>query len=206
MAINLHHKPEAITGHFGDGRHFGVRIDYSYEDSILGTAGAAKRLESLFLDGAFLVVYGDVLTDMDLTSLVRFHRLKRGVVTVGLYRVENPWACGLVGLDEDGRITDFVEKPPPEEVFTDLANAGVFVVEPTALSYIPPDTFYDFGHHLFPDLLRRGIALYGCPLSDTEYLIDIGTPEKYEQALREWRSVPERAMTASQGIRAQTWE
>jgi len=185
IAINLHHQPEAITDYFGDGRRFGVHITYSLEDPILGTAGAAKRLEHFFT-GDFVVVYGDVLTNLDLTALIGFHRRQLAAVTVALYRVENPSACGLVGLDGNGRITRFVEKPPPDEVFTDLANTGVLVVESLVLAHIPPDTFYDFGHDLLPDLLAKGMPLYGYPIPDTTYLIDIGTPEKYQQAQLEW--------------------
>ena len=188
IAINLHHQSQAIVEHFGDGSRFGVQITYSHEDPILGTAGAAKRLEPFF-DDTFVVVYGDVLTDLNLTALVSFHRIKSATVTVALYRVENPSACGLVGLDDHWRITRFVEEPLPEEVFTDLANAGVLVLEPSVLAHIPPDTFYDFGHHLLPDLLARGLPLYGYPISDTTYLIDIGTPEKYERAQREWPAI-----------------
>ena len=195
MAINLHHRPEAITEHFGDGRRWGVQIVYSHEEQPLGTAGAARRLQSFFGD-TFVVVYGDVLTDMDLTAMLDSHlshRAKVGRVpllaTIALYRVPNPSECGLVGLDGDHRITCFVEKPPPEAVFTDLANAGVYVLEPAILAYVPPDTGYDFGHDLFPRLLESGIPLYGHPLGPQEYLIDIGSLEKYRRAQREWAEV-----------------
>jgi len=188
IAINLHHKPQAITDYFGDGRHFGVQIIYSFEESLLGTAGAARRLKD-FLQGTFLVVYGDVLTNLNLTTLLDFHRHKQGAVTMALYRVENPSACGLVGLDGNSRIIRFVEKPPPEEVFTDMANAGVLVVESGVLAHVPPDTFYDFGHNLLPDLLAKGVPLYGYPIPETTYLIDIGTPESYRRAQQEWARV-----------------
>jgi len=105
---------------------------------------------------------------------------------MSLYNVEDPTQAGLVGLDKDRRVIDFIEKPPPEEVFTDLANSGVLVCEPAILSYIPPGTFYDFGHDLFPRLLAAGEPLYGVPLARDEYLIDIGTPEKYQRAQHDW--------------------
>ncbi|MDH7487809.1 MAG: NDP-sugar synthase [Anaerolineae bacterium] len=189
VAINLHHRPEAITDHFGDGRRWGVHIIYSYEEQLLGTAGAARRLQPFF-DDTFVVVYGDVLTDMNLTAMLDFHRrLKRRLpllATIALYRVPNPSECGLVGLDGSRRITCFVEKPPPQAVFTDLANAGVYVLEAAVLEHIPPDRYHDFGHDLFPALLERGAPLYGYPLGPDEFLIDIGSPEKYHQAQREW--------------------
>lgn len=133
-------------------------ITYSLEDPVLGTAGAVKKLQDYF-DDAFLVFYGDVLTNLNIGALISFHRLKEGLATIALYRVENPSACGLVELDEGSRITRFVEKPPPEEVFTDLANTGIFVLEPAVMAYIPPDTFYDFGHDVFPKLLEEGQPL-----------------------------------------------
>ncbi len=188
IAINLHYKPGAITDYFGDGRAFGVRITYSYEPELLGSAGAAKKLEN-FLDETFLVVYGDVLTNLDYGTLVRFHCLKEALVTLSLYRVDNPTEVGLVGIDNQWRITRFLEKPRPEEVFTDLANSGVLVCEPEILSYVPSYTFYDFGHDLLPRLLAAGEPMYGVPLADGEYLIDIGTPEKYRRAQREWPRV-----------------
>ena len=195
IVINLHHRPEAITSHFGDGHRWGVQITYSYEKRLLGTAGAARKLQ-FFFDSTFVLIYGDVLTDMNLTAMLNFHYQAMGRVpplaTIALYRVPNPSECGLVGLDENRRITCFVEKPPLEEVFTDLANAGVYILEPAILAYIPPDTYYDFGRHLFPTLLEKGIPLYGYPIGPEEYLIDIGSPEKYHQAQQEWALVRSR--------------
>jgi len=185
IAINLYHKPEAVVGYFGDGRDFGVEITYSLEDPILGTAGGVKKLED-YLEETFVVVYGDVLTNLNIRTLISFHEIKRGLATVALYRVDNPSACGLVELDDHWRITRFVEKPPPEEVFTDLASTGIFVLEPEVISHIPSGTFYDFGHDLFPKLLEEGVPIYGCPISDTVYLLDIGTVDHYERAQREW--------------------
>jgi NDP-sugar pyrophosphorylase family protein len=106
-----------------------------------------------------------------------------------LYHVSNPTECGLVELDGQGRIKRFVEKPPAHAVFSDLANTGIFVLEPEVIEYIPPDTFYDFGHDLFPLLLEKGLPMYGYPISATEYLIDIGTREKYARAQRHWATI-----------------
>jgi mannose-1-phosphate guanylyltransferase len=191
IAINLHYRPEVIVNHFGDGAALGVRIFYSYEDPILGTAGAARKLNGFVGSGPLVVVYGDVLTDLDLTALLAFHQrtLERDPlarVTLSLYHVPNPTEVGLVGMDDTGRITRFVEKPKPEDVFTDLANAGVLVIEPDAINLIPPNTFYDFGHDLFPRLLDTGISIYGWVIPANTYLLDMGTPAKYAQAQREW--------------------
>jgi len=188
IAVNLHHRPEVITEYFGDGRDFGVEITYSLEDRLLGTAGAVKKLEGYF-DESFLVFYGDVLTNLNLSALVDFHRTKAGIATVALYRVENPSACGIVELDEGWRITRFVEKPPPQEVFSDLANSGILVLEREVIDHIPTGVFRDFGYHVLPDLLVQGCPMYGYPIPDNTYLIDIGTMEKYERAQREWPDV-----------------
>ncbi|MGC8838037.1 MAG: nucleotidyltransferase family protein [Anaerolineae bacterium] len=106
------------------------------------------------------------------------------MATVALYRAPNPAECGLVDVDEAGRIRRFVEKPPPEEVFTDLANAGIYVLEPRILAYIPQGQFCDFGRDVFPRLLAAGEQLFGYPIR--QYLLDIGTLEKYHQAQEDW--------------------
>jgi mannose-1-phosphate guanylyltransferase len=191
IAVNLHHRPESIISHFGDGSAFDVHIAYSPEDPILGTAGAVRKLAEYLNGGPFVVVYGDVLTDLNLQGLLAFHheqaiRNPATSATLSLYRVPNPTEVGLVGVDGGGRVTRFVEKPGPEEVFTDLANAGILVIEPHVIEQIPPDTFCDFGLQLLPRLLEEGVPIYGWPIPQGTYLLDIGTPEKYAQAQYEW--------------------
>jgi mannose-1-phosphate guanylyltransferase/phosphomannomutase len=195
IAINLHHFPEAITGYFGDGSEYGVDIRYSYEEQLLGTAGAAKRLQE-YLDEPFVLVYGDVFTNLELARLVDFHRLSTAQsgadpsLTLALYRVSNPTECGLVDLEPSGRITRFVEKPSADQVFTDLANAGMCVVEPAILEHIPAGRAVDFGHDLFPHLLERDIPIFGLPIRDDEFLIDIGTQAGLTRAHAAWTSMP----------------
>lgn len=179
LAINLYHQPRAVIDYFGNGERFGVQIHYSLENPILGTAGALSKLRDYF-DQAFVVVYGDLLTNLNISSLVDFHQAKQGLATMALYQAENPRDCGIVELNDEGRVLRFVEKPPSEIIFTNLANAGVYMLESEVIDFIPDNTFYDFGHDLFPALLRGGKALYGYPVSD--YLIDIGTMENYRRA------------------------
>ena len=161
IAINLHHAADVIRDYFGDGEQYGVELTYSYEPELVGTAGAAKRLEH-FLDQRFVVLYGDVYTNVDLTRLGSFHASglagsnADAGLTLSLYHVPNPTECGLVDLDAAGRVRRFVEKPPPEEVFTDLANSGVLICDPALLSEVPADTVYDFGRDLLPNLLVAG--------------------------------------------------
>ncbi len=187
IAMNLHHCPQVITDHFGDGKALGVTIVYSYEETLLGTAGAAKRLAT-FLDEPFVVAYGDVFTNLNLTRLMAAHQQQRRLesrdtlATIALYRVPNPTECGLVEIDETGRVMRFVEKPPPDQVFTDLANAGMMVCEPEIFQFIPKETSFDFGRDLFPLLLNEGKSLWGQAITDGEYLIDIGTPNAFQRA------------------------
>lgn len=187
IAINLHHCPQIVTSHFGDGSGFGVEITYSLEETVLGTAGGVKRLDH-FLDSTFVIIYGDILTDLDLKALVKFHfrQVKEPHLTMTLHRVSSPWECGIVSLDGHGRVTRFVEKPARTEVFSDLASASVLVVDPEILAYVADGCFCDFGRDLFPELIRYQVPIYGWLLPDTAYLIDIGTPEKYVRVQQEW--------------------
>ncbi|MBX5489785.1 MAG: NTP transferase domain-containing protein [Chloroflexi bacterium] len=179
IAINLHHCPDVITRYFGDGAAFGVRLTYSYEPTLLGTAGAVREL-AWFFDDTFLVLYGDVLTDLNLTALLERHRALDACATVALYEVDEPSRCGIVELAADDRITRFVEKPAPDAGLGRLANAGVYVLEPTVLDAIPPGRPCDFGHEVFPALLQRGAALYG--YRTDSYVLDVGSLERYAQA------------------------
>jgi NDP-sugar pyrophosphorylase family protein len=178
IAINLHHHPEVVVAHLGDGRPFGVKLVYSREARLLGTAGAAKRL-SAFLDEPFYVLYGDVLTDLNLSRLAAWHRARRAVLTMTFYRVEDPTRAGIAEIDADGRVQRFKEKPDRAEVFSDLAGTGIYVAEPEILDGVPPGCFSDFGQHLIPWLLERGAPVYG-QLADG-YVLDIGSPERYRR-------------------------
>ena len=178
-AVNLHHLPGKVMNHFGDGSRFGVGMHYSVETELLGSAGALVNFRDFF-DDTFVVIYGDLLTRANLKKMISFHRKHRGMVTVGLYKVDNPTECGLVDLDAGGRISRFVEKPKKAEVFTDLANTGVYVLEPEVLKRIPRKVPCDFGKDLFPRLLKDNVPMFGCAIK--EYLIDIGTMKKYRKA------------------------
>ena len=181
LAVNLYHLPAAVIDYFGDGHRWNLNLRYSVEERLLGSAGGVKRLQSFF-DDTFVVYYGDVLTWADLRPMIAFHQQARVPATMGLYRVPDPWNRGVVQLDERGTIVRFEEKPPRNQVFSNLANAGIYVLEPSILARIPPDQVYDFGHDVFPDLLAAGIPVAGYVIE--EFLIDIGLPEKYKEADR----------------------
>lgn len=181
LAINLYHLPQVVIDYFGDGSRWGVSLRYSVEERLLGSAGGVKRLQSFF-DETFVVFYGDLLTRTDLRPMIELHRRTGVLATMGLYHVPDPWNRGIVQLDEAGNIVRFVEKPPRDQVFSHLANAGIYVLEPEVLNRIPAEQVYDFGHDVFPGLLAEGVQVAGYVIEDL--LIDIGLPEKYKEANR----------------------
>jgi len=188
--------PQAIRSYFGDGESLGLNLEYSVEDSPLGTAGSV-RLASPRLDETFVVISGDALCDIDLTELVRFHRERGAAVTIGLKSVENPLEFGIVVTDEDGRIERFLEKPSWGQVFSDTINTGIYVLEPEVLRHIPGDRPFDFSKELFPLLLEMGRPLYGYVCEG--YWQDIGNLDQYRQA--NFDALDERVQLEIPGIR-----
>jgi mannose-1-phosphate guanylyltransferase / phosphomannomutase len=171
--------PQAIRSYFGDGESLGLRMEYSVEESPLGTAGSV-RLASDRLDETFLVISGDALCDIDLGALVAFHREKGAAVTIGLKSVDNPLEFGIVVTDEDGKVERFLEKPSWGQVFSDTINTGIYVLEPEVLRHVPTDRPYDFSKELFPLLLEMGRPIYGHVCDG--YWQDIGNLDQYRQA------------------------
>ncbi len=181
LAINLHHLPAVVMDYFGNGSRWQVNLRYSVEERLLGSAGGVKRLQTFF-DETFVVFYGDLLTWADLRPMVALHRSAGVLATMGLYHVPDPWNRGIVQLDEAQNIVRFAEKPPHDQVFSNLANAGIYILEPEVLERIPVEQTVDFGHDVFPGLLAEGVQVAGYVIEDM--LIDIGLPEKYEEANR----------------------
>src|SRR2546421_1013570 len=171
--------PQAIRSYFANGESLGVEINYSVEESPLGTAGSV-RLAAGRLDDTFLVISGDALCDLDLTRLVEFHREKEASVTIGLKSVDNPLEFGIVVTDDDGRVERFLEKPSWGQVFSDTINTGIYVLEPEVLRHVPTDRPYDFSKELFPLLLEMGRQIYGFAMDG--YWQDIGNLDQFRQA------------------------
>jgi NDP-sugar pyrophosphorylase family protein len=188
LAINLHHLPEAVTEYFGDGRRWGVHITYSLEQEPLGTAGGVKHMASFF-QGPFFVWYGDNLSTCRLDRLWAHHRACGAAVTVALHYREDPIHGGIVGLDAQDRITRFLEKPAPNEVFSRWVNAGIYVLEPGVLDAIPAGRPVDFGRDVFPAMLAAGRALYGYRMSGPERLWWIDRSEDLQRVEREWETI-----------------
>jgi NDP-sugar pyrophosphorylase family protein len=157
----------------GDGKKFGANILYAFEEQPAGTAGAVKNV-SEFLDDTFVVASGDVLADVDIKKLFDYHKKKKATATMALTTVENPTEYGIVGLDDDNRIIKFKEKPKEEEIFSKLINAGIYILEPEILNYIPENQMFDFSKNVFPALLDAGQPIYGAPISGL--WMDIGRP------------------------------
>ncbi len=176
------HLAQPIEGYLGDGSQFGVKLYYSIEDTPLGTAGAVKNAES-YLDETFLTLNGDVFTDLDITAMIGFHRERKAKATIAVTPVDDPTAYGLIETDAQGRITHFLEKPKPEEVTTNMINAGTYVLEPEVLAQIPPQMEVSIERKTFLQLLARGEPVYA--YSSSTYWIDMGTPEKYLQLHRD---------------------
>ena len=179
IVVTVAYLANHIRNHFGDGSDFGVRLRYATEESPLGTAGSVRNASSE-LDDTFLVISGDVLTDIDLTSLVKAHRDSDALASIALKRVDNPLEFGIVITRSDGSIERFLEKPTWGQVFSDTINTGIYVCESRIFDLIPPDEVVDFSGDVFPAALDRGDKVHG-HVADG-YWEDVGTLEAYFQA------------------------
>jgi NDP-sugar pyrophosphorylase family protein len=181
VAINLYHNGDRIKAALSNGVEFGMDVQYSPEETLLGTAGGVKRMETFF-DETFYVVYGDTISDVNLSSMARFHRRKQALMTITLFKTEHTWETGIVETDEDGKLLSFTEKPPKGKERSNLSNGGIYILEPEIFRYIPEDNPSDFGYDVLPRLIEDNVSVYGYLLNPGDYLIDIGTVEKYNQA------------------------
>jgi mannose-1-phosphate guanylyltransferase len=179
VIANLHYHAEVISQFFGDGKSFGIAMNYSREDQLMGTAGGVKKCE-WFLDDTFVIVSGDALTDINLTELVREHKQKGALATIALKEVNEVEQYGVVIVDDNGRIQSFQEKPSKNEALSNLANTGIYVFEPEIFRYIPPQQFYDFGRQVFPHMIAIGAPFYG--VKTDGYWCDVGSINTYKQA------------------------
>jgi len=181
IAINVHYLAEAIVETLGDGSRFGVRLTYSYEPELLGSAGAVKQLEPFFGNETFAVVGCDDLTDLPLDRLLAFHHDCGAIATIGLVECAEVDQYGVVVTDERGKIVGFQEKPPKGTERSKLANTGIYAFSPEIFAQVPAQTFYDFGKQVFPALQSAGAPFYGFDARGA-YWSDIGTPAEYRRA------------------------
>jgi NDP-sugar pyrophosphorylase family protein len=166
--INTHYLPEKIKEYFGDGSKFGVKISYSYEPMILGTAGALNNFKEE-LNDTFLVIYGDVISDIDILNALDIHKKNKAEATIILDKKRTLEGKGIV-LREREEVIEFVEKPD-KEIKNGLINSGVYILEPSILNIIK-DGFSDFGKDILPSLAKEGKVF--CEEHEG-YIFDIGT-------------------------------
>src|SRR5271163_1460286 len=166
----------SVRNVLGDGSAMGIKLRFVEEPDPRGTAGALKFAESL-LDERFLMLNGDVLTDIDLTGQIAQHERTGAKATLALAPVADPSAYGLVHLNADRSVKDFVEKPSPDRIDTNLISAGAYVLEREILQLVPADRNVSIEREVWPALI--GAGLYGFPAD--AYWLDIGTPERYLQ-------------------------
>ncbi len=196
IMVNVSHLAEEIENYFRDGQRFGVQIAYSFEGRIddegklvgeaIGSAGGMRRIQdfSPFFDDTFVVLCGDALIDLDLSTAVKWHKSKGAIATIvtkSVPREEVP-SYGVVVTDEDGRVKAFQEKPSVEEAKSTNINTGIYIFEPEVFNYIPSGVEYDIGGELFPKLVEIDAPFYAIPM-DFEW-VDIGKVPDYWRAIR----------------------
>ncbi len=179
IVSTLFYQPEIVTGYFGDGTKFGIKMQYRKAEADYGTAGSVRNAAD-FLDERFIIISGDVLTDFDLTKAIEFHEQKKAKATLVLTRATNPLAFGVVITDNGGKITRFLEKPSWGEVFSDTINTGIYIIEPEVLKLIPYQKEFDFSKNLFPAMLEQDMGLYGFIAEG--YWRDVGNLNEYQEA------------------------
>lgn len=178
--LSMGYRPDAFADAYADGVCAGVSLHYAIEPEPLDTAGAIRFAAlDAGIDERFVVVNGDVLTDLDIGALVDFHDRCEAEGTIALHEVEDPSAFGVVPTDGDGRVLAFVEKPPRDEAPTDLINAGTYVLEPQVLDRIADGRKVSIEREVFPAMVADGVLF---AMSGDTYWIDTGTPPKYLQA------------------------
>lgn len=191
IGINLGRNGSKIKKYFQNGDKWGVKVSYSQEKELLGTAGALHGFDD-FLNSTFIVIYGDILTDINITKMLCFHRSKRAWMTIALKRSKDPSASsGLAALDDRQRVKIFLEKPLQTQkealggknAFT---NCGVYICEPKILKYIPRE-FCDFGYFVIPEMIKRGKKIFGYDVSKN-FFQEIGTIEKVKKAKTKFSS------------------
>jgi len=177
IVISVRYMSQVIRNRLGNGTEYSVNIIYVEEDKPLGDAGPLTLIaDEVGLNDTFIVVYGDIFCDIDLTKVVEFHKQKGGLITIVLAKVDDPSRYGVAVLDEDSRIINFVEKPKSEEAPSNLVNAGIYVFEPEALRYIPKKAPSKLARDLIPRLVNDKLV-YGYVYHGIWG--DIGVPKDY---------------------------
>lgn len=179
IILSLNYQPDKIQEVIGNGEKYGVKIRYVTEPEPLGTAGAVKFAEE-FINKTTVILNGDNLINLDISSVTKYHQEKNATATIVLQKIENPIGYGLVEIDSENNVLDFLEKPSAEDltkISTRTVNAGTYVLEPNVLELIPKDKNYSFEYGVFPELLKRNDKFLA--FVDDSYWLDVGTPQRY---------------------------
>lgn len=179
IILSLNYQPDKIQAVIGNGEKYGVKIRYVVEPEPRGTAGAVKFAEE-FINQTTVILNGDNLINLDIAKVTKFHQQNNAVATIVLQRIENPIGYGLVEIDSENRVLNFLEKPSAEtltKISTRTVNAGTYVLEPGVLDLIPKDENYSFEYGVFPELLKRESNFLA--FVDGSYWLDVGTPQRY---------------------------
>ncbi len=185
VASNLHYLPEKIHNYFTFECSLPTSVNFVKERVLTGDCGGLRACKSFFepdkksKNATFVVVMGDIVTDVDLTRLVHEHKRSGALASIGLKRVDDVSQFGVVCRDKKGYVSHFQEKPLPHEAQSDLANIGIYVFDSDVFKYIPESGLYMFGKQLFPELLAQKLPVKGVELDG--YWSDIGTLESYKQ-------------------------
>ena len=178
--LSLGYRPDAFMESYPDGICAGVRLTYAVEPEPLDTAGAVRfAAAAAGIDETFIVVNGDVLTDLDVAALWDFHRSHGGEGTIALTPVDDPSRYGVVPIDAEGRVIEFVEKPAAGTAPSNWVNAGTYVLEPSVLTRIDEGRKVSIERETFPALAADG-SLFA--VQSSAYWLDAGTPSSYLQA------------------------
>jgi mannose-1-phosphate guanylyltransferase/phosphomannomutase len=179
VMVNLHAHPEQVRGYCGDGSRWSLKLRYSYEPKLMGTAGSIKKVESFFKDGPFFVMSGDGVSDIDLTAMWNFHRKRGAMATMATKRVDARFEYGVTITDGGQRIKGFLEKPSWSDVFSNKVNTGIYLFEPEVLKLIPKGRPYDFGHDVWPKLLKMKKPIYA--YETDAYWCDVGNLPEFRR-------------------------
>ena len=183
--INIHYKPEIIKNYLGDGSKFGVKIQYSYEEKLLGTSGAVKNIESFWGNEPFFILYGDNYTNINLTDMLSTHLTNKPITTIAVFDskkvISSGIAGGIITLDQNNKLLSFIEGKGENN--SGYVNAGVYILESQILDIIPKNVFSDFGNDIFPELLIKGHLIKGYLIKEG-FVIAIDTKDAFEIANR----------------------
>jgi NDP-sugar pyrophosphorylase family protein len=180
ICANLHYLPEKIREYFGDGSQFGVKLHFEFEAKLSGDAGGVRACRKFLEKETFIVIMGDLITDADLSALIKKHRDKKALASIAVKKMADVSRFGVVVRNDEGFITGFQEKPKPEEALSDLISTGIYILEPEVFEFIPPEGDYGFGRQLFPKLVESGQKVLAIEIES--YWSDVGTIDQYRES------------------------